>query len=110
MVTTITNQYVLGERLSICPEPGNNCDKHAVSVMKYGGIVSARARLSKLFSLVRCMRLIMGGTCQKYVLNSGYALNNDMRLTTDVYGTQLQVLPLAHTCIMKGGSVKGTLT
>ena len=30
---------LLGERLSVCPETGNNCDKYAVSVVKHGGIV-----------------------------------------------------------------------
>ena len=33
------------------------------------------------------MRLITGGLdASKYALNSGYALNDDMRLTTGVYG------------------------
>ena len=53
-------------------------------------------------SLVRRMRLIMGGwTCQNYALNSGYALNNDMRLTTGFYGILISMLQLLINKLVK---------
>ena len=49
----------------------------------------------KFFSLG--MRLITEGrTFQNYALNSGYALNNDIRLTTGLYGMQSFNLSVLH--------------
>ena len=67
---------LLEERLSVRPEPGNNHDKHAVSVVKHGeivGMVTSRRpltspaitdRVALSFAWrpgVRHMRLITGG-------------------------------------------------
>ena len=43
------------------------------------------------------MRLIMEGwTCQNYAFNSGYALNDDTRLTTGFYG----IVPVMYDVIV----------
>ena len=61
---------LLGECLSVRPETGNNHDKYAVTCFAYA--------LNKPGVQ----------TFQKYALNGGYALNNDMCLTTGLYGNE----------------------
>ena len=45
--------------------------------------------------------LINGGTCQNYALNSGYALNNDMRLITGFYGICIEYASMYICCLKK---------